>query len=94
MSVTISSERAPEAFTSHHVMVMTTTKAMTTTNVNDEAPWAKVWNLLITLHNGDHDSKNQRRQTTTVGRQGLVLDHTTYSHRLARRRRGNQTSRR
>ena len=94
MSVTISSERAPEAFTSHHVMVMTTTKAMTTTNVNDEAPWAKVWNLLITLHNGDHDSKNQRRQTTTVGRRGLVLDHTTYSHRLARRRRGNQTSRR
>ena len=94
MSVTISSERAPEAFTSHHVMVMTTTKAMTTTNVNDEAPWAKVWNFLITLRNGDHDSKNKQRQMTTVGRRGLMLEHKTYSHRLTRRRLGNQTSRR
>ena len=94
MPITISSERAPEAFTSHHVMVMTTTKAMMTTNVNDEAPWAKVWNFLITLHDGDHNSKNQRRETATVGRRGLVLEHTTYSHRLARHRRGNQTSRR
>ena len=84
MSITISSERAPEAFTSHHAMVTTTTKAMTTTNVNDKAPWAKVWNFLITLHNSDHDSRNQRRQMTTVGRRGLVLEHTTYSHRVAR----------
>ena len=82
MSITISSERAPEAFTSHHAMVTTTTKAMTTTNVNDEAPWAKVWNFLITLRNGDHDSKNKQRQMTTVGRRGLVLDNKTYSHRL------------
>jgi len=59
MSITISSERAPEAFTSHHAMVTTTTKAMTTTNVDDEAPWAKVRNFLITLSNGDNDSKNQ-----------------------------------
>ena len=83
MSITISSERAPEAFTSHHAMVTTITKAMTTTNVDDETPWAKVRNFLITLHNGDNDSKNQRRQTTTVRRRGLVLEHTTYSHRLA-----------
>ena len=83
MSITISSERAPEAFTSHHAMVTTTAKAMTTTNIDDEAPWAKEWNFLITLRNGDHDSKYQRRQTTTVGRRGLVLEHTTYSHCLA-----------
>ena len=90
--MTISSERAPEAFTSHHAMVTTTTKAITTTNVDDEAPWVKVWNFLFTLRNGNHDSKNQRRQTKTVRRRGLVLEHTTYSHCLARRRRGNQTS--
>ncbi len=60
MSMTISSERAPEAFTSHHTMATTTAKAMTTTNVDNEAPWAKVWNFLIALRNGDHDSKNQR----------------------------------
>jgi hypothetical protein len=41
-------------------MATTTAKAMTTTNVNDEAPWAKVWNFLIALRKGDHDSKNQR----------------------------------
>ena len=58
--MTISSERAPEAFTSYHAMATTTAKAMTTTNVNDEAPWAKVWNFLIALRKGDHDSKNQR----------------------------------
>ena len=58
--MTISSERAPEAFTSYHAMATTTAKAMTTTNVDDEAPWAKVWNLLIALRKGDHDSKNQR----------------------------------
>ena len=93
MPITISSEQAPEAFTSHHAMVTKTTKAMTTTNVEDEAHGQK--NIFfITLRNGDHDSKNQRRQTTTVGRQGLVLEHTTYSHRLARRRQGKQTSRR
>ena len=92
MSITISSERAPEALTSHHAMVTTTTKAITTTNVDNEAPWAKVWNFLILLRNGDHDSKNQRQQTTTVGRRGLVLEHTTYLHCLARRQRGNQTS--
>ena len=94
MPITISSEQAPEAFTSHHAMVTKTTKAMTTTNVDDEAPLVKVWNFLITLHIGDHDSKNKQRQMTTAGRRGLVLEHTTYSHRLTRRRRGNQTSRR
>jgi hypothetical protein len=41
-------------------MATTTAKAMTTTNVDNEAPWAKVWNFLIALRNGDHDSKNQR----------------------------------
>ena len=58
--MTISSERAPEAFTSYHAMATTTAKEMTTTNVDNEAPWAKVWNFLIALRNGDHDSKNQR----------------------------------
>jgi hypothetical protein len=91
MSITISSERAPKAFTSHHAMVTTTTKAMTTTNVDDEAHGRK-YGIFLSRYNGDHDSKNQRRQTTTVGRRGLVLEHTTYSHRLARRRRGKQTS--
>ena len=84
MSITISSERAPKAFTSHHAMVTTTTKAMTTTNVDDEAHGRK-YGIFLSRYNGDHDSKNQRRQTTTVGRRGFVLEHTTYSHRLARR---------
>ena len=68
MSITISSERAPKAFTSHHAMVTTTTKAMTTTNVDDEAHGRK-YGIFLSRYNGDHDSKNQRRQTTTVGRQ-------------------------
>ena len=70
----ISPERAPEAFTSHCAMVTITTMAMTTTNVNDKAPWVH-----ITSRSGDHDSKNWRQRMTTVGRRGLVLEHTTYS---------------
>ena len=57
--MTMSSERAPEAFTSHHMMATTTTTAMTTTNVDDKAPWAKLWNFHITSRNGDHDSKKR-----------------------------------
>jgi hypothetical protein len=41
-------------------MATTTAKEMTTTNVDNEAPWAKVWNFLIALRIGDHDSKNQQ----------------------------------
>ena len=78
--MTISSEQAPEAFTSHHGMATTTTTAMTARNVDDQAPWAKAWNFHIASRNGDHDSKNRQRRTTTVGRRGLVLEHTIYIH--------------
>jgi hypothetical protein len=37
----------------------TTTMAMTTKNVDNKAPWAKVSNFHITSRNGDHDSKNR-----------------------------------
>jgi hypothetical protein len=58
--MTMSSERSPEAFTSHHTMATTTTTmAMTTKNVDNKAPWAKVSNCHITSRNGDHDSKNR-----------------------------------
>ncbi len=77
--MTISSERAPEAFTSHCAMATITTMVMKTTNVNDEVPWVRAWNLHIASRSGDHDSKNWRRRMTTVGRRGLVLEHTTYS---------------
>ena len=62
-------------------MATTTAKAMTTTNVDNEAPWAKVWNFLIALRNGNHDSKNQRWQTTTV-RAMQTISHCAQAHDL------------
>ena len=52
---------------------------MKTTNVNDEAPWVRAWNLHITSRSWDHDRKNWQRRMTTVGQRGLVLEHTAYS---------------
>ena len=79
MSITISSEGAHEAF-----MAMTTTMAMKATNVDNEAPWAGARNFLIPSRNGNHDRKNWQRRTTSVGRRGLMLERTTYLHRLTR----------
>ena len=77
--MTISSEGAQEAF-----MATTTTMAMKATNVDNEAPWAGALNFLIPLCNGNHDSKNWQRRTTSVGQRGLMLERTTYLHRLTR----------
>jgi len=54
-------------------MATTTTMAMKATNVDNEALWAGARNFLIPSRNGNYDSKNRQRRTTSVGREASCL---------------------
>jgi hypothetical protein len=83
MSVMRSSGQAPEAYTSRRATATTTTTAMMTMNVNSKASGTSARHFHIALHSVDDNNNYWQQQTTSVGRRGLVREHTTYSHHVA-----------
>jgi hypothetical protein len=57
---------------------------MMTTNVDDKASGMSARHFHIVLRNSDDDNNYLQQRTMSVGQQGLVGEHTTYSHRVAR----------
>ena len=57
---------------------------MMTTIVDDKASGASARHFHIVSRNSNNDNNYWQQRTTSVGRQGLVCEHTTYSHRIAR----------
>jgi hypothetical protein len=57
---------------------------MMMTNVDNKASGASARHFHIVLRNSDEDNNYWQQRTMSVGRRGLVREHTTYSHRVAR----------
>ena len=56
---------------------------MMTMNVNDKASGASDQHFHIVSRNSDNDNNYWQQRMTSVGRQGLVREHTTNYHRVA-----------
>jgi hypothetical protein len=84
VTTTYVNDKILEAYTSRRAMATTTTMAMMTTNVNNKASGASARHFHIALLSGNNNNNYWQQQTTSIGRQGLVREHTTYSHCIAR----------
>jgi hypothetical protein len=72
-----------KAYTSRRAMAMTTTMAMMMTNVNNMASGASARHFHIASRSGNNNNNYWQQGTMSIGRRGLVREHTTYSHRVA-----------
>jgi hypothetical protein len=61
----------------------TTTMAMMTTNVDDKVSGASDQHFHIVSRNSDNDNNYWQQRTMSVGRRGLVREHTKNYHRVA-----------